>query len=246
MILSSYGNCGANNICQMNQYSFALPSAKNVKAGFGKKLNLTLIVWLPEYSGRSCSSMWMGSRIFWVSKHHCFIGREVRNISGLYSFMVMGLPKGHKLSIRQSSEDPSRIKELIRMKYVVLSSNTDKQRWRPILYLLMKELSMKLLVERIAILMKTPIILKAAKKMMTEEKKTVMASRRAKKKPKKTTGSLVIVSHKGLTSQLIKGWMWSFLTIHLSLTTFISYSLKTHFDEIASQTNNYATETIIS
>ena len=47
-------------------------------------------------------------------------------MSALCSFTVMGLPKGRKLSIQQSSEDPSRIKELIRMKYVLLSSNTDK------------------------------------------------------------------------------------------------------------------------
>ena len=126
-------------------------------------------------------------------------------MSGLCGFTVMGLPKGHKLSIRQSSEDPSRIKELISMKYILLRGNTDKQRWRPILYLFMKELSMKLLVERIAILMKTRIILKAAKKKMAEAKKTVMARRRAKKKPKKTTGSLAIVSREGLTSQLIEG-----------------------------------------
>ena len=64
---------------------------------------------------------------------------------------------------------------------------------------------MKLLVERIAILMKTRIILKAAKKKMAEAKKTVMARRRAKKKPKKTTGLLAIVSREGLTSQLIEG-----------------------------------------
>ena len=64
---------------------------------------------------------------------------------------------------------------------------------------------MKLLVERIAIFMKTLIILKAAKKKMTEEKKTVMAGRRAKKKPKKTIGSLAIVSREGLTSQLMEG-----------------------------------------
>ena len=53
--------------------------------------------------------MWTGSGIFRVSEHYCFIGGEVRNMSGLCSFTVMGLPKGHKLSIRQSSEDPSRI-----------------------------------------------------------------------------------------------------------------------------------------
>ena len=53
---------------------------------------------------------------------------------------------------------------------------------------------MKLSAERIAILMKTRIIMKAAKKKVTEEKKTVMTRRRAKKNPKKTTGSLVIVS----------------------------------------------------
>ena len=146
--------------------------------------------------------MWTGSGIFWVSEHYCFIGGEVRNMSGLCNFTVMGLPKGHKLRIRQSSEDPSRIKELISMKYILLRGNTDKQ---PILYLLMKELSMKLLVERIAIFMKTRIILKAAKKKMTEEKKTVMVGRRAKKKPKKTIGSSAIVSREGLTSQLIEG-----------------------------------------
>ena len=77
---------------------------------------MTLIVRLPEYSGRTCSSMWTGPGIFRVSEHHCFIGVEVRNMSGLGRFTVMGLPKGHKLSIRQSSEDPSRIKELISMK----------------------------------------------------------------------------------------------------------------------------------
>ena len=77
--------------------------------------------------------MWMGPRIFWVSEHHRFIGREVRNMSDFCSFTVMGLPKGHKLSIRQSSEDPSRIKELISMKYILLRGNTDKQRWRPVL-----------------------------------------------------------------------------------------------------------------
>ena len=48
--------------------------------------------------------------IFRVSEHYCFIGEEVRNMSGLCGFTVMGLPKGHKLSIRQSSEDPSRIR----------------------------------------------------------------------------------------------------------------------------------------
>ena len=55
--------------------------------------------------------MWISSGTFQVSEHHCFIGGEVRNMSGLCSFKVTGLPKGHKLSIRQSSEDPSRIKE---------------------------------------------------------------------------------------------------------------------------------------
>ena len=49
-------------------------------------------------------------------------------MSGLGRFTVMGLPKGHKLSIRQSSEDPSRIKELISMKYILLRGKTDKQR----------------------------------------------------------------------------------------------------------------------
>ena len=212
----------------MNQYSFALPSAKNVKAGFGKKLNLTLIVWLPEYSGRMCSSMWMGSRIFWVSKHHCFIGREVRNISGLCSFTVMGLPKGHKLSIRQSSKDASRIKELIRMKYVVLSSNTDKQRWQPILHLLMKELSMKLLVERIAILMKTPIILKAAKKKMTEEKKTVMAKEESKEETKEDNWVLGDCIPQRLDFTADQGLNVELPDNPSSLTTFISNSLKTH------------------
>ena len=72
-------------------------------------------------------------------------------MSGLGRFTVMGLPKGHKLSIRQSSEDPSRIKELISMKYILLRGNTGKQRWRPTLYLLMKELSMKLSAVGIAI-----------------------------------------------------------------------------------------------
>ena len=48
---------------------------------------------LPEYSGRTCSSMWTGPGIFRVSEHHCFIGVEVRNMSGLGRFTVMGLPK---------------------------------------------------------------------------------------------------------------------------------------------------------
>ena len=43
--------------------------------------------------------------------------------------------------------------------------------------------------------------------------------------------------------------MWSFLTIHHSLTTFISASLNSSpfpFDDIASQANKSATETIAS
>ena len=40
-------------------------------------------------------------------------------MSGSCGLRVLGQPKGHKLSIRQSSEDPSRIKELISMKYIL-------------------------------------------------------------------------------------------------------------------------------
>ena len=67
---------------------------------------------------------------------------------------------------------------------------------------------MKFSAERVAIQIKTRIILKAAKKKVTEVKKTMMAERKAKKKPKKTTGSLAIVSREsreGLTSQLVEG-----------------------------------------
>lgn len=49
----------------------------------------------------------------------------------------------------------------------------------------------------------TWIVLEEAEKM-TEEKKTLMVKRKAKTKLKKTTGSLVIVSHEGLTSWLIE------------------------------------------
>ena len=51
----------------------------------------------------------------WVQKYSGFpnidfIGGEVRNMSDLCGFTAVGQPTGHKLSIRQSSEDPSRRK----------------------------------------------------------------------------------------------------------------------------------------
>ena len=51
--------------------------------------------WVPKYSG---------------FPNIDFIGGEVRNMLGLCEFTAVGQPTGHKLSIRQSSEDPSRIK----------------------------------------------------------------------------------------------------------------------------------------
>ena len=51
----------------------------------------------------------------WIPKYSAFpnidfTGGEVRNMSGLCGFTAVGQLTGHKLSIRQSSEDPSRIK----------------------------------------------------------------------------------------------------------------------------------------
>ena len=51
----------------------------------------------------------------WIPKYSAFpnidfIGGEVRNMSGFCGFTAVGQLTGHKLSIRQSSEDPSRIK----------------------------------------------------------------------------------------------------------------------------------------